>query len=129
MSSSLALMSLGDEKYLLLTTFRKDGTPVPTPLWAVRDEDVILVWTPVDSGKVKRIRRSGDVEIAPCDFRGNPTGDPVKARARLLDESGSDRARQLIGHKYGVLGKVTVFGSKLRRGKNGTVGIEIVPST
>lgn len=129
MSSSLALMSLGDEKYVLLTTFRKDGTAVPTPLWAVREGDAILVWTPVDSGKVKRIRRSGDVEVAPCDFKGNPTGAAVKGRARLLDESGSDRVRHLIGRKYGVLGKVTVFGSKLRRGKDGTVGIEIVPST
>ncbi|MFI9816441.1 PPOX class F420-dependent oxidoreductase [Saccharothrix variisporea] len=122
-------MSLGDEKFLLLTTFRKDGTPVPTPLWVVGEADALFVWTPVDTGKVKRIRRSGDVEVAPCDFKGNPTGAAVKARARLLDEAGSDQVRQLIGRKYGLLGKVTVFGSKLRRGKNGTVGIEIVPST
>jgi hypothetical protein len=122
-------MSLGDEKFLLLTTFRKDGTPVPTPLWVVGDEGTVFVWTPVESGKVKRIRRSGDVEVAPCDFKGNPTGESVKAQARLLDEAGTDRVRHLIGRKYGLFGKVTVLGSKLRRGRNGTVGIEIVPST
>ncbi|MEJ2855156.1 MULTISPECIES: PPOX class F420-dependent oxidoreductase [unclassified Saccharothrix] len=122
-------MSLADAKYLLLTTFRKDGTPVPTPLWVVGEADTLFVWTPVDSGKVKRIRRAGDVEVAPCDLRGNPTGTAVKAQARLLDETGSDRVRHLIGRKYGLFGKVTVFGSKLRRGKNGTVGIAIVPST
>ena len=65
---------LGAEKYVLLTTFRKDGRAVPTPLWAVPDGTGLAVWTPTGSGKVKRIRNSGLVTVAPCDLRGNPTG-------------------------------------------------------
>ncbi len=122
-------MSLGDEKYLLLTTFRRNGTPVPTPVWAARDNGTIYVWSAADAGKVKRIRNNGDVTLAPCDFRGNPTGDTTKAHAKLLDEQHSDHARVLIARKYGIVGRITMLGSRLRRGRKGTVGIEIVPST
>ncbi|MEV5447304.1 PPOX class F420-dependent oxidoreductase, partial [Streptomyces sp. NPDC052644] len=58
---------LAAEKYVLLTTFRKDGRAVSTPVWAVRDDDTLAVWTVADSGKVKRIRRDGTVTVAPCD--------------------------------------------------------------
>ncbi|MEU4803244.1 PPOX class F420-dependent oxidoreductase [Actinosynnema sp. NPDC023587] len=122
-------MSLGDEKYLLLTTFRRNGTPVPTPVWAVRKGEVVHVWSAADAGKVKRIRNNGDVTIAPCDFRGNRTGDTTNAKAVLLDQRASDETRTLIARKYGLLGRLTLLGSRLRRGRTGSVGIEIVPST
>jgi PPOX class probable F420-dependent enzyme len=120
---------LAEGKYLLLTTFRKDGTPVPTPVWVTGDDGGLIVWTAADSGKVKRIRRNRDVEVGPCDVRGNPTGASVPARAEILDDAGSDRARELIARKYGILGRITMFGSRLRRGRKGTVGIAVTPST
>ena len=52
-----ALDRMGDGKYVLLTTYRRDGTPVATPTWVVRDGDALAVWTATDSGKVKRVRR------------------------------------------------------------------------
>ncbi|WP_028933041.1 PPOX class F420-dependent oxidoreductase [Pseudonocardia spinosispora] len=116
---------LADSSYLLLTTFRRDGTPVPTPLWAARDGDSLIVWTAVDSGKVKRIRRDGNVRLAPCTARGVPTGADTAARAELMDAEGSDRARKLIVSRYGLLGRLTVFGSTLRRGTEGTIGIRL----
>ncbi|KOV85856.1 PPOX class F420-dependent oxidoreductase [Nocardia sp. NRRL S-836] len=120
------ITELGEGKYLLLTTFRKDGTAVPTPVWVVPGGNgVIHAWSARDTGKVKRIRRSGDVEVGACDFRGNPQGASVKARARLLDDDASDAVRARIAKKYGIAGWLTVFGSKLRRGRTGTVGIEI----
>src|SRR2546426_4135284 len=90
-------------KYVLVTTFRKSGAPVATPVWVVRDGDQVVVWTPVGTGKVKRIRNNGSVELAECDFRGNPSGAMVKGTARILDEDGSERARRLIKKKYRVL--------------------------
>ncbi|HEX6341692.1 PPOX class F420-dependent oxidoreductase [Umezawaea sp.] len=120
---------LGDGKYLLLTTFRKDGRAVPTPVWVVRDGDGLAAWSATDSGKVKRIRRDGKVLVGPCDIRGNPTGEPVGARASLMDQEQTDRVRGLIGKKYGVAGKLTLWGSKLRRGRTGSIGISIVTST
>jgi PPOX class probable F420-dependent enzyme len=119
---------LADGKYLLLTTFRKDGTPVPTPVWVVGDGAKLFAWSAKDTGKVKRIRRDGAVRIGPCDVRGNPTGESTAAHAELVDDTASDRVRELIGRKYGLVGKVTVLGSKIRRGRTGTVGIAIEPS-
>lgn len=119
---------LADAKYLLVTTFRKNGTPVPTPVWAARDGDRLLVWTVADSGKVKRIRRDPTVRLAPCDVRGKPTGDEVAGTAEILDATGSDRARTIIGKRYGLVGKLTMLGSRVRRGRDGTVGVALTPT-
>lgn len=116
---------LADSSYLLLTTFRRDGTAVPTPLWAARDGNSLIVWTAAESGKVKRIRRDGKVRLAPCTIRGVPTGTDIAAHAELLDAEGSDWARKLIVSRYGLLGRLTVFGSRLRRGTTGTIGIRL----
>lgn len=116
---------LDDGKYVLLTTFRKDGTPVPTPVWAARDGESLVVWTVSDSGKVKRIRRDGAVTLAPCTARGTPTGDAIDGRAELQDAAGTERSRSLIAGKYGVVGKLAMLGSRLRRGSTGTVGIRL----
>lgn len=89
----------------------------------------MYAWSAADAGKVKRIRRSGEVEVGPCDFKGNPTGEQVPATARLLDQADSDRVRSLIAKKYGVMGRLTLLGSRIRRGREGTVGIEIKAST
>lgn len=112
-------------KYVLVTTFKRDGTPVPTPVWVARDGEELIVWTARKTGKVKRIRNNGGVEVAACDFRGRPSGPSVKGEARLLDGELADRARKLIKRKFGVLGWLTVTGSILRRGRDGTVGIAI----
>ena len=61
---------LGDEQYINISNTRKDGREVKTPVWAAKDGERIVVWTNVNSGKVKRIRRTGVVRIAACDFRG-----------------------------------------------------------
>lgn len=73
---------LSAEKYVLLTTFRKDGRAVSTPVWAVRDGDALAVWTASDTGKVKRIRRDSRVTVAPCDVRGRPHGEAIPGTRR-----------------------------------------------
>lgn len=119
------LDQLAAARYLLLTTFRKDGRAVPTALWFATDGTDLVVWTPTKSGKVKRIRRDGAVTVAPCDFRGNPSGEAHQAHARLLDAAGTERVRRLIGRRYGLFARVAVFGSRLRRGTDGTIGVAI----
>jgi PPOX class probable F420-dependent enzyme len=112
-------------KYVLLTTFRKDGTPVATPLWAAADGDRLLMWTVTDSYKVKRIRRNPEVTVAACDVRGKPKGPEVPARAVILDAADTDHTRDVIARKYGILGWLTMKGSLLRRGKSGTIGLAV----
>ena len=120
-----ALDRLAAEKYVLLTTFRRDGRAVPTPVWAVRDGDTLSVWTVADSGKVKRIRRSGEVTVAPCDMRGTPRGEPVAAHASLGEADDGPRVRRLLGDKYGLVGRLTTWASRLRRGADGSVVLRI----
>ncbi|MFE0515957.1 PPOX class F420-dependent oxidoreductase [Streptomyces sp. NPDC058964] len=120
-----SLDRLGSGKYLLVTSYRKDGTPVATPVWVVRDGDALGVWTAAKSYKVKRIRRRADVLVGPCDVRGNPTGDQLPATAEIADAATTDHYRDLVARKYGILGRLTLFGSRLRNGRDGTVGIRV----
>ncbi|MFJ4516031.1 PPOX class F420-dependent oxidoreductase [Streptomyces sp. NPDC088816] len=116
---------LGAGKYLLVTSYRGNGTPVATPVWVVRDGDALGVWTAADSWKVKRIRNRAEVLVGPCDLRGHPTGDQVEARAEICDAATTARYRGLIARKYGLVGRLTLLGSRLRRGLGGTVGIRV----
>ncbi|WP_225829732.1 PPOX class F420-dependent oxidoreductase [Streptomyces sp. NK08204] len=116
---------LGAGKYLLVTSYRKDGTPVATPVWVVRDADTLGVWTAADSWKVKRIRRRADILAGPCDVRGNPTGEQLPGTAEVVDAATTARYRALIARKYGIVGRLTLLGSRLRRGLDGTVGIRV----
>ncbi|MFD8382111.1 PPOX class F420-dependent oxidoreductase [Streptomyces sp. NPDC059679] len=124
-SPDAELARLGASKYVLVTTYRRDGRTVPTPVWVVRDGDTLGVWTRADSGKVKRIRNRGDVLVAPCDLRGNRRGDDIPGRAEVLCGADVERYRGLLRRKYGLTGRLTVWGSVLRRGREGTVGIRI----
>lgn len=125
----IALDRLAAGKYLLLTSYRRNGTPVATPVWVVRDGDALGIWTAGDSWKVRRVRNRADVMVGPCDLRGNPTGAQVPARAEVCDEATSARYRSLIARKYGILGRLTLLGSRVRRGATGSVGIRVVLAT
>ena len=119
------LDTLGDSQYVSVTSYRKNGEGVPTPVWVVRDGDALAIWTPTGSGKVKRIRREPAVLVAPCDFGGKLLGEPVGGRAIVLDSAGTERVRGLLRRKYGLTGRLTLIGSRLRRGRAGTVAIRI----
>lgn len=119
------LKQLGAGKYMLITSYRKNGTPVATPVWVVRDGDTLGVQTPADSWKVKRIQARGDILVGPCDLRGNPTGDQVPATAEITDAATSARYRSLVARKYGILGRLMILNSRLRRGGDTTLGIRV----
>jgi PPOX class probable F420-dependent enzyme len=119
------LAALGTAKYALLTTYRRDGRAVPTPVWIVRVDDALAVWTVADSGKVKRIRREPRVTVATCDIRGNHPGPAYEGQAELLDAAAGERVRRAIAGKYGLVGRLSLLGSRLRRGRSGTLGIRI----
>ncbi|BCK55471.1 PPOX class F420-dependent oxidoreductase [Nocardia wallacei] len=119
---------LAQSKYALLTTYKKDGTAVGTPVWVAPDGDRIVVWTNAEAWKVKRIRRNPSVTLQPCDNRGRTRGGEVLAgTAEVLDAAGTDRVRGVIGRKYGVLGILAVQGHKLIRGRDRSVGLSISP--
>ncbi len=116
---------LGAGMYVLMTTFRRNGTPVSTPVWVARDGEELFIWSAREAGKIKRIRNNSAVELASCDFGGTPHGPTVDGTARILDPQGTDRVRHLIRSKYGLIGWASLLGSTLRRGKKGSVGVAI----
>ena len=115
-------------QYVLLTTFTKDGRPKPTPIWIARDGERALVITEKKSWKVKRIRNTPRVTLAVCDMRGNVKGETIEARATVLDESETETVYQAINQRYGIVGRIFNFFSKLRGGAKRTIGLEIRPA-
>ena len=104
MTTTPALRDLGDEDFVQLTTFRQSGAPVSTPVWVVRDGDDLVVTTPSQSGKVKRLRNNDDVELRPCSRRGTVKAGTawVPATARLDPDPGAhDSIGHLFAAKYG----------------------------
>jgi PPOX class probable F420-dependent enzyme len=73
MTTNTAIDALGSAKYISVTTFRKDGTPVATPVWLVRDGASLMVITDPTSGKAKRLRNNPAVLVSPCDMRREPS--------------------------------------------------------
>lgn len=130
---SVTIDQLAAGKYMSLTTFKKDGTPIATPVWLARDGDHLYVITDPSSGKAKRLRNSDRAEVAPCDMRGNVTGPKVAARAVLLDDAGTEHVHRLINGKYGLMAKLfglrEVLNRLLRRQAEQRVGIEVTLAT
>jgi PPOX class probable F420-dependent enzyme len=88
------------QKYISLTTFRKNGAGVATPVWFGEDSDRLYVMTRSDLGKAKRIRNNPQVRVAPCTIRGAVTGAESAAVARILPPEEHAHARQTINRKY-----------------------------
>ncbi|MFD0369221.1 PPOX class F420-dependent oxidoreductase [Streptomyces sp. NPDC059071] len=89
-------------RYVSLTTFRRDGTGVATPVWYAVEGDELYAWTRTDSWKVKRLRRDPRVVAAVCDVRGNVADGAVRAEgaARLVTGEELRRVRRLLSRKY-----------------------------
>lgn len=100
-----AFVALWDEQFVSVTTFRKSGEPVATPVWVARDGDALIVTTPAGSGKVKRIRNSPRVEVRPCNRSGRvkPGAEAFGGVAKILtDDNDCERLTGVIRKKYGV---------------------------
>lgn len=98
------LAKLGASPYILLTTFRRDGTPVATAVWVARDDEALVVTTLAGTGKVKRLKHDPRVTVQPCDRRGTPVeGTPVvQAKAYVItDDELEYRTAKLLKKKYG----------------------------
>lgn len=88
------------QKYISLTTFRKTGAGVSTPVWFGEDDRKLYVMTRSDMGKTKRIRNNPQVKVAPCTIRGKVTGPEFAATARILPAEEHRRVRQTLNQKY-----------------------------
>lgn len=95
---------------MLLTTFRRDGTSVATPVWVTRyDDQSVAFWTSSGSGKAKRLAHTQRVTVQPSDARGRvkPGTEPVEATARVVSGEELEEIRKLVIAKYGFQTKLT----------------------
>lgn len=108
-------------RYLNLETYRRTGAGVRTPIWFAGAPDAdgmrLYAFSLADSGKAKRIRRSGVVKIAACDMRGTVTGGWVEARASFGTDAEFDRGMRLLNRKYWPWKTMLDVLSRLRPGK------------
>jgi uncharacterized protein len=118
--------TLEGQNYISLTTFRKTGVPVATPVWFAIDGNLLYILTEPEAGKVKRIRNNPSVEVCPCDIRGNLKGDRAMGKARILSESENSKANRALTKKYGWQKRGLDFWNRLQ-GKH-WLYIEITPA-
>ncbi len=111
-------MSIADEKYVLITTFRKNGDAVASPVWIVGLGGGTAGFTTEDnSGKVKRIRNNSKVTLQPCSMKGTPKigSIVVEATAEVLLGADAQPIRDAIHSKYSVMTKLFKLGEMWRK--------------
>ena len=91
-----------DQKYINLETYKKDSTPIRTPVWFVIDNNLIYIITRDSTGKVKRLKNNQNVQIVPCSFKGKPKNGWVKGKAEKITGQEADKAIKLRKKKYGM---------------------------
>jgi uncharacterized protein len=132
MTQAPTLPNLGGERFVLLTTYRRSGEPVQTPVWVLPDAGAAIVSTPEGAGKLKRLRNDPRVTIAPCDRRGNvDEGAPVvEGRAEIItDSAASEAVNRRLSRKYGVEFRLLMaLEWVVRRGNNRRVVLRIAPT-
>jgi len=115
-----------NHNYLNLESYRKTGKPVATPMWFALENETLYVYSLANAGKVKRVRNNSSVRVVPCDMRGNPQGQWVEAKARILDAAGAEFGHRLLNEKYGWMKKVGNIYSRLMKRERVVMAIEIV---
>ncbi len=99
--------SLSGKKYALLTTYRKSGDAVPSPVWfGLGDDGRLYFRTEEGTGKVRRITNNPKICVAPCALNGKPLGPPAQGTARVLPLEEAARAERAIAANYGLARKV-----------------------
>ena len=121
-----ALEPFGREWAVLLTTFRRDGTPVGTPVSVAVEGDRAYFRTWDTTWKLKRIRNNPEVEFAPSTALGKPTRPAIRGRVRVLEGEESAHAAKLLARKHPILHRFLVPMAHRPRG-NETVHLELVP--
>ena len=99
------------QKYICLTTFRKSGVGVVTPVWFAERDDKLYVKTRMESGKSKRIRNNSNVRVAPCTIRGKVVGPEFSGKGRIVPREQSCPAKEAINRKY-FLARLSLWNSK-----------------
>jgi PPOX class probable F420-dependent enzyme len=118
--ASADLGALFPGRYLSVTTFKRDGTGVPTPVWFVSDRQRLFAFTDLHSPKIWRLRRNPRALIAPCRVDGRLRGRPVAAHVEILtDEVDLERVQRLLLARYRITYRIVMLFYRLGRRARG----------
>ena len=113
-----------DQKYLSLETYKRDSTPIQTPVWFVTENDQLYITTKETTGKVKRLRNNQNARIAVCSMKGDIKSNWVDVGLeKISEESDVEKIIKLRKKKYGFSARlISMFTSQ----KGKTVAYSIV---
>ena len=118
-----SINDLEGHKYCVLVSYRKNGQPMPSPLWFGVADGKLYFNTSATGYKVKRIANNPEVRVAPCTTRGKPLGPPFVGRARVVPETEEPAAERALQSNYGVGRRMySALGSSVD-----TVYVEVTP--
>lgn len=103
-----SLEVLKDTKTVLLTSYKRDGTPIGTPVSLAFDGERAFFRSYSKAWKTKRLRNNPRVEVAPSTLRGKPTGPPIGARVELLNGEQAVVAARALARRHRVLQAIVV---------------------
>ncbi|MDG6904190.1 MAG: PPOX class F420-dependent oxidoreductase [Nitrososphaerota archaeon] len=113
-------------KVINLESYKRDGTPVRTPIWLVEDAGRIYVRTSPKTWKAKRIRKNPAVRIASSNMRGDILGPWMKGEAHFVEGEEANRILRLFRKKYGITGRMTNLFNWLRgKGSLTVIAIDV----
>ena len=103
-------------RYLSVTSFKRDGTGVATPVWFVSDGSRLYAFTDLHSAKIRRIHRNPHVLVASCRPGGKLRREPVTARADVLTAPTElERVQKLLLARYKISYRIVMFCYRLGR--------------
>ena len=107
-----------------MTSFKREGTGVATPVWAVSAGSRLFALTDLHSGRVRRIRRNPHVLVAPCRVNGTTRSEPVPAHAEVLTAAEDlDRVQRLLKERYKVSYRMVMLFYRLGRRLRGRTSV------
>ena len=119
-------------KYISLTTFKRDGTPVATPVWVTGSGGVYAFTTGTTAWKARRLANNPAIEVQVCDMRGRvaPGAARYTGTGEVTSDSGAlTELRSALGAKYGLQYKVLHVVEGVRklvgRGGDGRVAVRL----
>jgi PPOX class probable F420-dependent enzyme len=119
----------GEQRYVSLATYRRNGVEVRTPVWIAESEGKYYLFSAGEAGKVKRLRANGKVRLAACDSRGKIRSEWLDAEGRIIvDDAHKKRAYKALRRKYGWQMKMIDFFSRFggRYNKRAIIELDII---
>ncbi len=108
----MKLLDFASKEYVILTSYKRDGTPVPTVVWIAQQKNYLVVTTSSGAGKVKRIRNNSEVILCETNAGGSEklTKDYKAKASEIIDEQEKLTGINAIRSKYGIVGKAMTRG-------------------